>query len=194
MTTWPTQHLTADDLDSFHSGALPADVRFHLETCEPCRQLLAADGELVRQLEAMESIAPSAGFADRVMAHVVVAPAEAVPVLSFPRMTPRRIAAIGAVAAGVVASVTWSAANRSQLDLVLGTVGAGALDAAWTGVRTLAAFLGDQPWFDAVRSAWLAPARLAAGLAAGLAIYISGLVALRRLVTPSASPVSRASA
>lgn len=194
MTTWPSQHLTSDDLDSFHSGAPPSDVRFHLETCETCRTLVAEDVELIRALQTLGSLSPSAGFTDRVMARVTVGEPAAVPVLSFPRLTRRRLAVLGTVAAGLAASVIWSATNRAALEGMLGGAGAAVVDAGWTAFRALAAAVTAQPWFDSVRPLWLEPARLVGGAIAGLLIYGSGIFALRRLVTPSTSPVSGASA
>jgi anti-sigma factor RsiW len=169
-------------------------MRFHLETCETCRALVAEDFELIRALESLTSVSPTAGFADRVMARVAIGEPAAVPVLSFPRLTRRRLVAIGAVAAGVAASVAWSAANRPALDAMLGTAAGGAVDAGWTAFRALAAAVATQPWFDSVRPFWVEPTRLIGGTIAGLLIYGSGIFALRRLVTPSASPVSGASA
>jgi hypothetical protein len=194
MTAWPTKHLTADDLDAFHSGALGSESRLHLETCEECHALAAADVELVGALGRLESLAPSAHFADRVMARVAIVKPGRVPVLSFPKLSRRRVAALATLAAGMVASVMWSAAYRAELETFLGGVQAGLVRSAWIAVRAAAVTVTDQPWFETLRSAWLAPARLAAGILVGLLIYGSGLLALRRLVTPSAGPVSGASA
>jgi hypothetical protein len=94
----------------------------------------------------------------------------------------------------MVASIAWSAANRPELDAVLQAAGADLVRSGWFALRAAAATLADQPWFDALRSAWFAPARLAAGVLVGLLLYGSGLLALRRLLTPSAGSVSNASA
>jgi hypothetical protein len=156
--------------------------------------LVAEDLELIRALESLTALGPTAGFADRVMARVAISEPAAVPVLSFPRLTRRRLAVLGTIAAGLAASVAWSAANRSALDAILGAAAGGAVDAGWTAFRATAAAVAEQPWFDSVRPFWLEPTRLVGGALAGLVIYGSGIFALRRLVSPSASPVSGASA
>ena len=112
---WPTMHFTADDLDAFHTEALSNEMRLHLETCDQCRRLVVEDRELLTRLDALGDYGPHAGFADRVMARVAIGGPIAVPVLSFPRFTAQRIAAMIALAAGLVASVAWSAANRALL-------------------------------------------------------------------------------
>lgn len=194
MTPWPTKHLTADDLDAFHTEALSSEMRLHLETCEECRLLAASDRFVLDALGRLESFGPRDGFAERVMARVEVAKPGRVPVLSFPRLTRRRVAVLVAVAAGVVASVAWSAANRTTLDAWLTGAGTEATRAAWLALRGLAAGVTGQPWFEALRSAVLEPARLAVGGLVGLAAYASGLLALRRLMTPSTDSVPHARA
>ena len=194
MTPWPTKHFTADDLDAFHVEALGSEMRLHLETCEDCRRLAVADRFVLDALGRLESFSPREGFADRVMTRVDIAEPGRVPVLSFPRLTRRRIAAVALVAAGVVASVAWSAANRSTLDAWTHGAGAEATRAAWLALRGLAASVAGQGWFEGLRSALAAPARLAAGGLIGLAAYATGILALRRLMTPSADATPHARA
>lgn len=194
MSPWPTQHLTADDLDAFHSGALSSEMRLHLETCDACRALGANDFEVVSALERLRPFAPAPGFVDRVMAQVVVGQPARVPLLSFPTLSRRRLAAVGALAAGLAASVVWSAANRTELEAWLNGIGAGLVQAGWAAVRSAAAAVAQQPWFETVRSGWLVPGRLAVAGGALVLAYGSGILALRRLLTPSAGPVSNASA
>lgn len=194
MTPWPTKHFTADDLDAFHVEALNSEMRLHLETCEDCRRLVVADRFVLDALGRLESFSPRAGFADRVMARIEIARPSPAPVLSFPRFTRPRIAAVAAVAAGVVASVAWSAANRATLDAWVNTAGAETARAAWLALRGLAANVAGQPWFEAIRAGVMAPGRLAIGAVIGIAVYASGLLALRRLMTPSADTVPHAGA
>jgi hypothetical protein len=191
---WPTKHFTAEDLDAFHTEALSNEMRLHLETCEQCRHLVVTDRELLALLSGLGSYGPSQGFEDRVMARVAMSGPARVPVLSFPRFTPRRLAGLGSLAAGLVASVAWSAANRTALDGWLAGVGTNLVATGWSWVRAAGAILTEQPWFGTVAETWDSPVRIAATAAAFLGAYALGLIALRRLITPSADPVSGASA
>jgi hypothetical protein len=193
MKPWPTNHLTADDLDAFHSEALSSEMRLHLETCEDCKRLVVLDREVLQLLSRLPAHEPRVGFADRVLARVTVGAPAPVPVLSFPKLTRRRVAALSALAAGMVASVAWSAANRPALQQWL--EGAGASLWSW-GTSTWESgwsFLTAQPWFETIRVASGTPIRIAALAAVGVGLYAVGLVALRRLVTPSGA-VSNAGA
>jgi hypothetical protein len=194
MSPWPAQHLTYDDLDAFHSGALAHELQLHLETCAMCQELVAADRDVVTALGALPALAPSAGFADRVMARVRVPARARVPLLSFPRVGRARLAWLGGLAAALVGSVAWSAANRPLIEAWLAATAATLERAGWAAVRTLAALVAEQPWFDAVRALGAAPLRLAVVAAAGLLLYATGVIALRRLLTPSAGPASDAAA
>src|SRR5262245_49484861 len=115
IMTWPTKHLTADDLDAFHSEALSGDVRLHLETCDDCRRLITNDRFVLDQLGRLPAYQPSLSFAERVMTRVSIGAPAKVPVLSFPRLTRRQLAAISTLAAVMVLSVAWSAINRTAL-------------------------------------------------------------------------------
>jgi hypothetical protein len=192
MTPWPTKHLTTDDLDAFHSEALPGEMRLHLETCEDCRYLVAADRELVNLLGHLPAYEPHQGFADRVMTRVAINEPAPVPVLSFPKLTRRRVAAMSALAAGICLSVAWSVTNRAVLDGWLATVQAGAADAGWTAFRALAANVTEQSWYESLRQFVGTPSRVAMVATATLVLYLSGLAALRRLITPSGPAVSNA--
>ncbi len=192
--TWPKNHLTADDLDAFHSEALSSEMRLHLETCEDCRRLVVLDRQVLEMLGRAPSYAPSAEFADRIMARVQVGKPAPVPVLSFPRWTRRRIAAMVGVAAGMAASVAWSAVNRQLLESWLD----GSTAALWNTGAVLwqngLTYLAAQPWFEGIRSLVGSPVRLGAIGALTIALYATGLLTLRRLVTPSAGSVSNAGA
>jgi len=194
MTTWPTKHFTADDLDAFHSEALSSEMRLHLESCPDCQKLAKLDREVLALLRELPSYAPRADFGERVMSRVTVEKPGPVPVLSFPRLTRRRIAALTALAAGMVASVAWSSSNRVLLDAWLDGTAASLFNwgsALWqNGVAELTA----QPWFETVRQVSDTPLRLALAAVAMVGLYGSGIFALRRLVTPSAGTVSNAGA
>ena len=192
MTSLPTLHLTTDELDSFHSGSLSREARFHLETCSACQALTVSDRDLLAQLERVPALQTGPGFEDRVMARVAIMTPAPVPVLSFPALTRRRMIALAALAAGIVASVAWSATNRAFLDEMLGVAGSGLVDAGWAAFRGLAAVAAEQPWYQTVRQAITAPVPIALLSIAIVAIFASGLVVLRRLISPSATTVSSA--
>lgn len=193
MSPWPAPHLTADDLDAFHSGALASDVQLHLETCESCRSLAAADLEVVRGLQSLPSFAPGRDFADRVMAQVAIVKPARVPLMSFPAWTSAQGLGLASLAAVLLASVVWSAANREAIELWLGRAFDSLLQTGWTVLRSVAALL-DHPWVTEVRAAWLQPGRLVVAGVTLLLVYGSGVLALRRLLTPSVGPASNARA
>ncbi len=192
MTPSPTLHLTTDELDAFHSGSLSRDAGLHLETCDACRSLAHADHDLISQLGRLPALRARAGFEDRIMARVVVGEPASVPILSYPRLSRRRVAALSALAAGLAISVAWSAANRALLDAWLTAVSSSLANAGWAAFRGFSAAAAEQSWFQAVQHATAAPGRLVLGSIALVAIFAAGLVVLRRLTSPSAATVPRA--
>lgn len=68
------EHLDAPGLQDYVEGLLPqsqmARVRTHLDTCRACHDEAAQWSALVRGLESLPVLVPSAGFAQRVMAQV----------------------------------------------------------------------------------------------------------------------------
>jgi hypothetical protein len=65
-------HLDPEELDLLLEGSLPADRMSHLETCDDCRTAAEETREVVFQLASLARVAPTAAFADRVMAKVGV--------------------------------------------------------------------------------------------------------------------------
>jgi anti-sigma factor RsiW len=67
-------HLSPERLQDYIEGVLPephmARVETHLEGCGACRNEAVAWRELVHRIETLPDLAPSAGFAQRVMAQV----------------------------------------------------------------------------------------------------------------------------
>ena len=126
------------------------------------------------------------------MARVEIAVPAPVPVLSFPKLTTRRVAALAALAAGMIISVGWSAANRAVLDGWLD----GAESALWSAGATLwqqaLAVMTATSWLESLRQLSGAPVRLAAVAIVVIGSYAGGVVALRRLVTPAAGPEANA--
>jgi hypothetical protein len=65
-----TLHLGPEELDLWLDGRLPSSRTSHLETCEQCRIAAEETSEVVLQLSRLPRAAPTASFADRVMARV----------------------------------------------------------------------------------------------------------------------------
>jgi hypothetical protein len=188
----PTPHLTPDELDAFHSGSLASDPRLHLETCADCQQLALADRDLVQQLGRLPPLQARPDLSDRVMARVSIGPPVAVPILSFPRLTRERRAVLVALAAGIMLSVVWSAANRALLDQWLSVAGSSVLDTGWAAVRAVTVLAAQLPWYRLVRDLATDPMTAILLALALLVVFAAGLVVLRRLIAPSAATVSSA--
>jgi predicted anti-sigma-YlaC factor YlaD len=184
--TWPIKHLTADDLDAFHSASLNVEARQHLEECAECRSLALADRALLGALERLPVFEPKAGFADRVMARVQLnqTPAR---VLKW-----RRIALAAGLLIGLGASVGWSLFNRGLLLSWLNQAASQIGSSLWVAVRVVASNLTQQPWFDALRQAGSSWGRVALIGGVLLVGYSVAVVALRRLLVPPSRPVSHA--
>ena len=186
MRQWPISHLTADDLDAFHSASLSVAAREHLDECAECRALTQQDQALLDALAALPAFEPAAGFADRVMAKVAL-PRPAVVRLFSPRLA---LAATVIVALG--ASIVWSLFNRtvllSWLDQSAAAIGRG----LWTGIRVVATNLTEQPWFAGVRGFASSTARLVLTGGGLLIAYGAAVYALRRLLLPPSRPVAHA--
>ncbi len=183
-------HLTNDDLDALlDRSADPAVVR-HADACAECRALAGLDARVVRGLEGLPRFAPSAAFADRVMAGVAVRQAPAAAGLRLlDRLAPRRAAlvAVGLVAP-VSLSVVWGALNRDLLT----AMGSGTLDLLggwlWNLLRATGAALAAQPWYGPLREVSASPVRLGVALTAVAMTYGAILLALRRLMALPAGP------
>jgi hypothetical protein len=68
----PEMHLTTDEIELWAQGLLGAARAFHLADCSLCRELAERERKIIVELVQLARFAPSAGFADRVMAHVKV--------------------------------------------------------------------------------------------------------------------------
>lgn len=193
MTRWPINHLTADDLDAFHSASLTTQAQEHLDECEECRTMALLDRRVLEALAALPSYAPGPEFAQRVIAQVRRPEASAVH-----RFRPRSLAAWGrlALAASVVvslgASVVWSLFNRDQLLSWIHLSAAETGRTIWLGVRVVATNLTAQPWYAPLREFASSPGRLVLLVSGSLVGYGAALVALRRLLTPPSRPVPHA--
>ena len=68
----PEMHLTTDELELWAQGLLSAARAFHLADCSLCREIAERERKVILALVQLPGFAPSAGFADRVMAKVRV--------------------------------------------------------------------------------------------------------------------------
>ena len=70
MSEQTGQHLNPDEIELWALGLLPAARALHLAQCAPCLTSAEAERKLYRELVQLERFAPSAGFAERVLARV----------------------------------------------------------------------------------------------------------------------------
>jgi hypothetical protein len=64
------QHLNPDEIELWALGLLPAARALHLAECAACLATGERERNLFRELVQLERFAPSAGFAEKVMAGV----------------------------------------------------------------------------------------------------------------------------
>jgi len=186
MKQWPVNHLTADDLDAFHSASLSIAAREHLDECAECRALTLEDQALVRALESLPGFEPEAGFSDRVMARVALS--RPVPA----RFRVPRLALAASVFVVLGASIVWSLFNRTLLLSWLDQAAAQVGQALWLGVRVVATNLTEQPWFAGLRGFASSTGRVVFAGAGLLIAYGAAVYALRRLLVPPSRPVPHA--
>ena len=67
-----TLHLTTDEIELWSQGLLPAARALHLSECSLCRVEAERERKVMLALVQLPHFAPTAGFADRVMAQVKV--------------------------------------------------------------------------------------------------------------------------
>lgn len=65
-------HLTTDEIELWAQGLLPAARALHLADCSLCRVEADRERKVMLELVRLPAFAPTAGFADRVMAQVKV--------------------------------------------------------------------------------------------------------------------------
>ena len=65
-------HLTTDEIELWAQGLLPAARALHLSDCSLCRVESERERKVILELVQLQHFAPTAGFADRVMAQVKV--------------------------------------------------------------------------------------------------------------------------
>ncbi|MGN6391979.1 MAG: hypothetical protein ACTHM9_07005 [Gemmatimonadales bacterium] len=200
MTPVPGPHLTPDDLDAWLAGALAPAAQAHLTGCPACQERAETEREVVALLEALPLMSPAADFSDRVMARLAVAQPLHVSTLTLLRrraLASRRSIAVAAgllvlVAASMAASVVWTLGHQATLAALGEWIGAQAGQAAWLGVRGVASNFIEQPWFAEVRDLAASPARLGIAAALALVVYLSGVLALLRLLALPTQRVAHA--
>jgi hypothetical protein len=69
MTNLP-MHLTTAEIELWAQGLLPAAPALHLADCSLCRVEADRERKVILELVQLPHFAPTAGFADRVMAQV----------------------------------------------------------------------------------------------------------------------------
>jgi hypothetical protein len=202
MTRRPDEHLSPDDIDAWLAGHPGSAAQAHVDACEACREVAVADRELIEQLRALPIFAPSALFADQVMAAVALPDPFALRSLDTARrrlFATRRSLALAAtlavvVVASMAASVAWSLAHRDTIAAAGTWLTATAGQWLWTALRSAASSATEQPGYGMVRDLAATPARLAALSALVSLTYLGGLLALRKLMTLPSGPVSHANA
>lgn len=201
MTHPSGPHLSADEIDACLSGSLAPELQRHLDQCQACLDQVRADREIADQIAALPLMSPADGFAEGIMARVVIPDPFAIRSLQATR---RRIFATRkslAFAAGLMlfllgsmtGSIVWSLTHQETLAAIGSWILAQGGQAAWLGVRGLASNFIEQPWYDGLRSVMENPARLALISALGSLAYLGGVIALRRLLAVPTQQVAHAS-
>ncbi len=198
MASLAAAHITPDEIDAWLAGTLDSGRHRHLESCAECRELAETEGELVAQLTALPLLAPTAEFANRVLASL----AAGQPALAFPSWrdrilgSPRSHALAAGLAAVAVASmggsVAWSLSHQETITAAGAWFGNQAGQWFWVALRGGVSNLIEQPWYPDLRHLFGSPARLATLSAAASVLYLSGVLALRRLLAIPLPQASRA--
>jgi hypothetical protein len=197
MTPAPGPHLSSDDVELWLNGSLDAARTRHLDLCPDCFDRAQAEREIVEQLAALPLMAPSPGFADRVMAQVTVADPLALRSLRKRIFGTRRSMAVAASLAlalvgSMAASIAWSLANQDLLLSAGNWVLVQGSQAGWLALRGLVSNFIEQPWYESARAFADQPGRLGAAFGALALAYLSGVFALRRLLALPSQQVAHA--
>jgi hypothetical protein len=200
MTRPSGAHLSPDEIDAWLEGRLASEWQQHLDQCQSCLELVRTEGEIVDQLSGLTLMSPEAGFADRVMAAVLVPDPFAIRSLQATRQrlfsTRKSIAKAASLAllllGSMAGSVVWTLANQETL----GSLGSWLLteggQIAWLGLRGIASSVMEHPWYDGIRSFAESPGRLALSSALASFAYLGGVLALRRLLAVPTQQVAHA--
>ena len=200
MTRPSGTHLSPDEIDSWLVGTLAQEWQQHLDHCQTCLERVSTEREIVEQIRALPLLSPQVGFSDRVMVAVSVPDPFAIRSFQATRhrlLATRKSLAIAASLAlfllgSMGASIAWSLTHQETLASVGGWLLSQGGQLAWLSVRGLASNLIEQPWYDGIRSLLDNPGRLALGSALASAVYLGGLLALRRLLALPTQQVAHA--
>jgi hypothetical protein len=200
MTRPSGTHLSPDEIDSWLAGTLAQEWQQHLDQCQACLERVRAEREIVEQIAALPLISPEADFADRVMSAVVIPDPFAIRSLQATRrrlFATRKSLAIAASLAlfllgSMAASIAWSLTHQETLASLGSWLLSQSGQIAWLSVRGVASNLIEQPWYSGIRSLLDNPGRLALGSALVSAVYLGGVLALRRLLALPAQQVAHA--
>lgn len=195
-------HLTPEDLDAWLAGALAPAAQEHLAGCPACLERADTEAEIVSLVAALPLMSPTAGFADRIMTRVAVARPLRVRTIDLIRQrvfASRRSLAFAAsllvlVAGSMAGSIVWTLGHQETLAALGAWLTAQAGQAAWLGVRGVASNFIEQPWFAGFKELAASPGRLGIATALALVAYLSGVLALRRLLALPTPRVAHASA
>jgi hypothetical protein len=200
MTRPSGAHLSPDEIDSWLAGTLSEEWQHHLDQCQACLERVRTEQEIVDQIAALPLMSPQIDFADRVMAAVTIPDPFAIRSIQATQrrlFATRKSVAVAASLALVLlgsmaASIAWSLTHQETLASLGGWLVSQAGQIAWLSVRGLASNLIEQPWYNGIRSLLDNPGRLAIGSALASAVYLGGLLALRRLLALPTQQVAHA--
>lgn len=200
MTPAPGPHLSPDDIELWLSGSLAAERERHLELCQECLELTRAEREVAEQLAALPLMEPAPNFADRVMHAVIIPDPFAIRSLNAARrrlFATRKSLALAASLAvllvgSMAGSIVWTLGHQDTLAALGSWLVAQAGQASWLALRGVASNFIEQPWYEGVRSLLAHPVRLAIASALASLAYLSGVVALRRLLALPTQQVAHA--
>ncbi len=72
MSDLQIQHLSADEIELWAQGLLPAARDLHVAQCRECRAVAERERKVLRELARLTRFAPEFGFVERVMAKVKI--------------------------------------------------------------------------------------------------------------------------
>jgi hypothetical protein len=201
MTRPPGTHLSPDEIDSWLSGHLAREWQQHLDQCQSCLERVRIEREIVDQIATLPLMSPADGFSDRVMASVSVPDPFSIRSLQATRrrlFATRRSLAVAAsltllILGSMGGSIAWSLANQETLASIGNWLLTAGGQVAWLSLRGVASNVIEQPWYTGARSLLENPGRLALASALATAVYLIGVLALRRLLALPTQQVAHAS-
>ena len=200
MTRPPGTHLSPDEIDSWLAGAPALELQQHLDQCQSCLDRVRTEREIVKQIAALPLMSPAPDFAERIMAAVVIPDPFAIRSLQTARrrlFATRKSMAVAAslavlLLASMAGSIAWSLDNQETLASAGTWLVSAGNQLVWLSLRGLASNLMEQPWYGGLRTLLENPLRLAIGSALASAVYLAGVLALRRLLALPTQQVAHA--